>query len=332
MPIECHTADAELKNLADGLTEEITTGLSRFSYLFVISRNSTRKLEGRSVDIRQVGQELGARYIIEGAVRKGGSKVRVNVQAVDARTGTHVWAETFDCNHSDADVFAIQDEITDQVVATIADQYGVLARSMAAPTGLKAPEELTPYEAVLRFFLYQQRVSAEDHLPTRTALERAVALQPGNADAWAALAMVLLDEDRHMFNPRPNALDRTLQAAQCAVAADPASQLANYALAQAHYFRGDIGAFRAAAERAIGLNRRDGSTMAMLGILFGYSGDWERGVELTTRAMALNPHHPGWYRFSTFFNEYRQGHYAEALAIAQRSTCRNTLRCTTSWL
>lgn len=130
--------------------------------------------------------------------------------------------------------------------------------------------------------------------------------------------MVFLDEDRHMFNPRPNALDRTLQAAQCAVAADPASQLANYALAQAHYFRGDIGAFRAAAERAIGLNRRDGSTMAMLGILFGYSGDWDRGVELTTRAMALNPHHPGWYRFSTFFNEYRQDHYAEALAIAQK--------------
>jgi serine/threonine protein kinase len=90
MPIECHTADPELKNLADGLTEEITTGLSRFSYLFVISRNSTRKLEGRSVDIRQVGRELGARYIIEGAVRKGGSKIRVNVQAVDARTGTHL--------------------------------------------------------------------------------------------------------------------------------------------------------------------------------------------------------------------------------------------------
>ena len=119
-----------------------------------------------------------------------------------------------DRNISDADVFAIQDEITDQVVATIADPYGVLARSMLAPTGLKAPEELTPYEAVLRYFLYQQRVSPEDHLPTRTALERAVAQQPGNADAWAALALVFLDEDRHMFNPQPNALDRTLQAAQ----------------------------------------------------------------------------------------------------------------------
>jgi hypothetical protein len=109
---------------------------------------------------------------------------------------------------------------------------------MAVPTGTKAPEELTPYEAVLRYFLYNQRVSAEDHLPTRTALERAVALQTSNADAWAALAMVFLDEDRHMFNPRPNALDRALQAAQCAVAADPANQLATFALAQAYYASG----------------------------------------------------------------------------------------------
>lgn len=143
-----------------------------------------------------MGEELGALYIIEGAVRKGGSKIRVNVQAVDAKTGTHLWAETLDRNLSEVDVFAVQDEITDQVVATIADPYGILARSMAAPTAAKAPEELTPYEAVLRYFLYNRRVSAEDHLPTRIALERAVKLQPGNADAWAGLAMVILDEDR----------------------------------------------------------------------------------------------------------------------------------------
>ena len=318
LPLKCQNADPDLEAFADGLTEDITTGLSRFSYLLVVSRNSTRKLEGQAFDARQAGQELGARYAIEGSLRKSGSRVRLSVQAVDARTGTHLWAETFERNLSEADIFDVQDEITDRVVATVADPFGVLARSMAAPTASKSPEELTPYEAILRFFIYQQRVSAEDHLPTRIALERAVELEPENPDAWAALTIVLIDEDRHAFNPRPDALDRALKTARRAVEADPANQMANYALAAAHYYRREVGAFRAAAEHAISLNRRDSNIMAILGILMGYGGDWERGVELTTKAMELNPHHPGWYRFTTFFNAYHQKRYEEALTIVEK--------------
>jgi serine/threonine protein kinase/cytochrome c-type biogenesis protein CcmH/NrfG len=318
LPLKCQNADPDLEAFADGLTEDITTGLSRFSYLLVVSRSSTRKLEGQAFDARQAGQELGARYAIEGSLRKSGSRIRLSVQAVDARTGTHLWAETFDRNLSGVDIFDVQDEITDRVVATVADPFGVLARSMAAPTATKLPEELSPYEAILRFFLYQQRVSAEDHLPTRIALERAVELEPENPDAWGALTIVLIDEDRHTFNPRPDALDRALKAARRAVEADPANQMANYALAAAHYYRREVGAFRAAAEHAISLNPRDSNIMAILGILMGYAGDWERGVELTTKAMELNPHHPGWYRFTTFFNSYHQKRYEEALAIVQK--------------
>jgi len=318
LPLKCKSADPELEDFADGLAEDITTSLSRFSYLMVISRNSVQNLGAQSMDVRQVGQELGARYVMEGAVRKAGSKIRANVQLLDAQTGTHLWADSFDRNLEEADIFEVQDDITDRVVATVADPHGVLARSMAAPTGSKSPETLTPYEAVLRFFLYQQRVSPEDHLPTRIALERAVELDPEYADAWAALTIVLLDEDRHSFNPRPNALDRGLEAAQRAVDLDPANALANFALAHAYYYRKDLGAFRSAAERTIALNPRDGNSKAMLGILMGYAGDWERGVELTTSAMERNPHHPGWYRFTTFFDAYRQERYTEALEIAQK--------------
>lgn len=189
---------------------------------------------------------------------------------------------------------------------------------MAAPTGSRAPETLTPYEAVLRFFLCQQAVAPSEHLAVFEALERVVVEQPDYADAWAALALCALDEYRHAFNRRPRSLQRALESAQRAVRLDHTNQLAAYALAQVHHFRHDAGAFRAAADRAIGLNPRDGNTMAMLGILTGYGGDWDRAVELTTRAMALNPHHPGWYRFATFFNAYRQGRYAEALEIVQK--------------
>jgi len=318
LPLKCKSADPEVEDFADGLAEDITTSLSRFTYLMVISRNSVQNLDAQSMDVRQVGQELGARYVMEGAVRKAGSKIRANVQLLDAKTGTHIWAESFDRDLEEADIFEVQDDITDRVVATVADPHGVLARSMAAPTDSKPPETLSPYEAVLRFFLYQQRVGPEDHLPTRIALERAVELDPEYADAWAALTIVLLDEDRHSFNPRPNALDRALVAAQRAVDLGPANPLANFALAHAYYYRKDLGAFRPAAERTIGLNQRDGNSKAMLGILMGYAGDWERGVELTTDAMERNPHHPGWYRFTTFFDAYLRERYAEALEIAQK--------------
>jgi serine/threonine protein kinase len=318
LPLKCKSADPALEEFADGLAEDINTSLSRFSYLMVISRNSVQNLDAQSMDIRQVGQELGARYVMEGAVRKAGSKIRANVQLLDAKTGTTIWAESFDRSLEEADIFDVQDDITDRVVATVADPHGVLARAMAAPTDSKPPETLSPYEAVLRFFLYQQRVGPEDHLPSRIALERAVELDPEYADAWACLTIVLLDEYRHSFNPRPKALDRALAAAQRAIDLDPANALANFALAHAYYYRKDLGAFRSAAERTIGLNRRDGNSKAMLGILMGYAGDWERGVELTTDAMERNPHHPGWYRFTTFFYAYHLRRYAEALEIAQK--------------
>ena len=177
---------------------------------------------------------------------------------------------------------------------------------------------LTPHEAVLRWIIYQQRISPKDHEITRAALERAVELDPNNTDARSCLANMYLQEYMHGFNQRPGALDRALKFAQRAVIEDPTSGLANYSLAQVYFFRQDLGAFHAAAERALELNPRDSNAMAMLGILMGYGGDWERSVELTTAAMKLNPHHPGWYRFNIFFNEYRQGNYVKALNIAQR--------------
>jgi tetratricopeptide (TPR) repeat protein len=200
----------------------------------------------------------------------------------------------------------------------VADVYGVLARAIAATTGARLPETLTAYEAVWRFFLAQQRGSAEDHLLARIALEHAVERHPGYTDAWAALAFVFVDEDRHAFNPRPNSLDRALRAAERAVDADPASQMANHAFAVTQYFRGDLGAFRAAAERALALNPLCSYTVAHLGRLFCYSGDWKRGLQLAIRAIDLCPHHPGWYYYGIFLNEYRQQHYTEALAILQK--------------
>ena len=311
------SGDPEIAGFAEGLTEEIVTGMARFPYLRVIARNLTARYLSESVVVRRVGNELGARYLLEGSLRQAGNKLRIAVQLVDTESGEDLWAETFDRVWQAEGIFDLQDEITDRIIGSVADVYGVLARAIAATTAKKPPETLTPYEAVWRFFLAEQRGSTEDHLLTRIALENAVELQPGYAEAWAALAILFVDEYRHLFNPRPNSLERAMLAAERALDADPASQMANYAFAVMQYFRGDLGAFRAAAERALALNPRCSYTMAYVGRLFCYSGDWERGIQLTTRAIQLSPHHPGWYHFGIFFNEYRQRRYAEALAILQ---------------
>ncbi len=318
LPFGCPAGDSEIETFSDGLEGDIATGISRFSYLFVVARKSTRRYRGEATDVRQVGEELGARYVMEGSVRRAGSRIRLGMNLIDAETGTHLWSETYDRDLEAADVFDLQDELTDRVVATVADPHGALTRSMAIDTESKAPDSLTTNEAILRLFLYRQRTSAEDHLVTRRAVEAAAERDPNNAELLAALASLCIEEANHDFNPRPDPLDRALAIARRAVEADPSSQLAHFYLAQAYFHSQNLSGFRAAANRALELNRRSTDTMAMLGILFGYAGDFEKGVELASKAMELNPLHPGWYRFSPFMKAYLQGRDAEALEIAQQ--------------
>lgn len=312
------SGDPEIAAFAEGLTAEIITGLSRFPYLRVIAREAVpfRQLDTEAV--RKVGDELGARYLLVGSLRQAGSRVRISVQLVDGDSGAHLWAETFERDWNREAVFELQDEITDRIVGPVADVYGVLVRALTAGIAPKPPETLRPHEAVWRFFYAEQRGSPDEHLVTRLALERVVEMQPRYADAWAALALLLIDEYRHQFNPRPNSLERAMAAARLALDLDKASQMANHAFAVTRYYKGDLEAFQAAGERALALNPRCSYTLAFLGRLFCYSGQWERGIELEKKAIELSPHHPAWFYFGILLNEYRQCHYAEAIAVLQK--------------
>jgi serine/threonine protein kinase len=295
LPLKTHAADPELTAFADGLSEDITSGLSRFPHLFVVSRHSAWQYAGQSLDVRAVCRELGARYALEGGVRKGGGTVRVSIQLLDASTGTHLWAETYDRDLAGAGSLAAQDDVTDRVVATVADPFGVLVRSMALALRDRPLEELTASELVLRFFAYWPQARPDEHARLRSALERQLEREPAHAEAWAYLSVLYGQEHYHRFNPRPDPLGRARQAAQRAVEIDPTSQMAWEALAEASYHARDPGTFRTAAERAVALNPRNSSVVALAAMHMACGGDWDRGAELTRRAMALNPHHPGWY-------------------------------------
>ena len=313
LPFANASTDPELASFADRLAEDIITGLSRFSYLSVVSRNSTLRYRDQGVDARQVGEALGARYVMEGGVRKAGSTVRVNVQLVDAHTGASLWAETYDRNLKTGGIFEAQDAIRDRVVATVADSYGVLVRSMAANIQDRPDEELSASNWLARLFAYRQLATPDEHAALRDSLERAVEREPHNGDAWACLSQIYVDEDSFGFNVGPNALDRALAAAERAVEIDPTNQLGHQVLAQAQFFRRDLKAFRPTAERAMSLNPLDGNTHGILGLMIVHTGEFERGASITRRAMELNPHHADFYHFGPLWEHFHNKEYERAL-------------------
>ena len=318
LPFRGASGDADLEALADGLTEDVTTGLSRFPYLQVIAHNSAMAYKGRAADIRTVGRELGARYVIEGSIRKRGRAIRVSAQLMDAVSGTQLWAEAYDREIGDAGTFQIQDDLTDHIVTTVADGYGVLVRSMAAPTRDRKVEELSASELVLRYYAFMQQVDPQEHAALRAGFERALEREPNHAIAWACLSNLYQLEYFDRFNPREKPLERAREAAWRAVKIDPACQMGWKELAAVHFFSRDFAAFRETAERAMSLNPRDGTTLAYLAIMIAFSGDWERGVALAQRAIDLNRHHPGWYHNVFFHHHYRKGEYEAALQAAKK--------------
>ena len=310
LPLKARSSDAEMESFAEGLTEEITAGLSQFRHLVVVSSNAAARFTGPA-DLGEVGRQLDARFLLEGSARRTGSNIRVSVQLVDATTGGHLWAERFDRDLGSTDMLAAQDQLTDRIVATVADSSGVLTRSLGALAKAKPVDKLTAHECVLRTFVYWQQVMPDEHAEVRTALDGALKREPNHAEAWACLSWVFLDEFRFDFNVLPNALDRALHAAQRAVKMDATSQLAYRALAEAHYFRKERGAFLPAADRVLSLNPRDTSNVGMIGSLLGCAGEWERGCAVVRNVMQLNPHHAGWLHFVFLDDHYRKGEYGD---------------------
>ncbi len=304
-PLGAPAGDEDLRELAAALDEEIVSALARFPHLLVVAE-------------AQQDPRLRARYEMRGSLRRGGGKLRLAMQLRNRARGSQVWGNKFDRVSDDILDLDLQDNLVDHVVAAVADPYGALVRDLCADVDHKDLESQTAYELTLRQFIYKQRIDSAEHVVLSDAAQLAVKKAPNDANTWALLAHAYIEQYKHEFNHEPGARARALEAVRKAVDLDRNNAYAHFQLAEIQYFRRDLGAFRAAAERAFELNSRDSESLAMIGILMGYAGDWDRCLEMTNRAMALNPDHPGWYRFGTFFHHYLQGEFDKALEIAQR--------------
>jgi serine/threonine protein kinase len=318
LPLKVQASDSELEAFSDSLVDDVAAGLARFPHLRVIARNSAFAYKGRSPDVRAVGRELGARYVVDGSARKSETLIRVNIQLIDASSGANLWGECYERKLSELNMFEMQDGLTDSIVTTVADDYGVLVRSMGSTVRDTPVQRLSPLELLLRYFLYIQQYRPDEHAILRDAFERIVERESCDANAWAALSNLYLHEYVHLINPRENPLERANQAAWHAIQADSASQMGWQDLAAVYFYGRDLNAFYPAAERAMAINPRAGTTCGYLGMLIAFSGQYERGVEIVRRMMALNPHHPGWYYYVLWFGHYRKREYGEALKVAKQ--------------
>ena len=320
LPFDNMCGEAGQDYFVDGLVEEIINDLTKFRDLLVISRNTTFQYKGRHVDVRRLGRDLGVGYVLEGSVRKAANRIRVTAQLLETVNGAHVFSETYDRDLTPANIIDVQDEIADHVVTAIAQPYGAIARVDLRDAKRKATESLDAYDSVLHFYEYWATGGAEAHLMARDALERAVTLDPQYASAWAALAQIYADEGRFGYNSRPgrDPFDRALEAARKAIELDPDNCTGYQALFVAYFHKHDIDQFRATGERALALNPNDPNTLADYGLMLAFTGDWDRGVALTRKAIALSPVHPGWYHAAAIFDHYRKGEYEAALAEAKQ--------------
>jgi adenylate cyclase len=277
--------DPEQEYFAEGMVEEIITALSRIRWLFVVARNSSFSYKGQSPDVKQVGRELGVRYVLEGSVRKGGNRVRITGQLIDAISGTHLWADRFDGVIED--VFELQDKVASSVAGVIepALQAAETARSAGRPTA-----DLTAYDLYLRAYamVWSAAARVPDALPL---LEQAIARDPhyGPALAWAAFCCHRLLTSGWSEDPaadRRKGIDFARRALEAA-GEDPVV-LANVAFVLA-WFGEDIGAMMALADRAVALNPNFARGWLLSGILRNYAGQPDIALEHLEAALRLSP-------------------------------------------
>jgi TolB-like protein/Flp pilus assembly protein TadD len=309
-----------------GLTEDISAALSRFDDLTVLSPRVTAGADDARADPVRLGQDLGVRYVLSGSVRRAADAVRVSAELIDASTGAQLWSEHYDRDLTTAALFAIQDDIAQRVVATLADPTGVIAREAFRTTRRLPPESLEAYDCVLRAYRYFDVHTDAVHAEARDCLERVVVLEPGYSDAWAHLAYLYREEFLHRRNPRPEPLERALEAGKRAIELDGTNPMGHYALAMTYYSLRDFDAAYAAAERAIALNPNESTIQASLGTHIYYSGRWEEGLGVVRRAAALNPRHPTWLYGVLASDHYRRGDYTAALAEIKKNTRHDTMR------
>jgi TolB-like protein len=314
LPFANMTGDPGQEYFSDGISEDIITALSKLRWFLVIARNSSFVYKNKPVHLKQVAEELGVGYVVEGSVRRGGDRVRITAQLNNASTGSHIWAERYDRDL--ADVFAVQDEITEAIVAAI-EPLLYAAENFRATR--KPPDSMDAWDLLMRALSHYWRVTRQDNVAAQALLEKAVAIDPNYGRALGVLA-TSHTFGAHMGWEKIEAVAPIAErAAQSAILADSEDPWAHLALGGVYLFARRFDDSLAEFEMALTLNPNFSLAQGYYGLTLSYCGRWEDGSLAAGRALRLSPRDP----FSAVYNgiaSYAQfvgRNYREAIRLAR---------------
>jgi adenylate cyclase len=318
LPFDNMSKDPEQDYFSNGITEVLTSDLSRISSLFVIARNTAFTYKGKATNVQDIGKELGVRYVLEGSVQKSENQVRITAQLIDATTGGHLWSERYD--RPLKDIFALQDEIVQKIVTTLNLQLtlreeGILVR--------KSTDNLEAYDFFLRGMEAFKRNTQRTHPQAQQLFEKAVALDPQYAEAYAGLSRIFTSTWLFQWSQDLQTLERGFVFAQQAVALDDSLPEAHRVLAYAYLYKGQHEQAITAAKRATALGPNEAEGTALLGLILNFAGRPEEAIGLIKQAIRLNPRYQYNYLSWLGMAYGLARRYEEAIVSLQNATIRN---------
>jgi len=317
LPFNNMSGDPEQEYFSDGITEDVITELSRFRQLSVIARNSSFQYKGQAPNVQNVGRELGAHYVIEGSVRKAGNRVRVTAQLIETATGSHVWAERYDRDLED--IFAVQDEITQCIIAAAAP--GVVSAEMQRAKR-KDVATLDAWDRIMRAHWHLARFTMEDNAEARRLLTEAAQIEPDSALALGDLAMIhTFDAIWNWGISRDQSFAAAAEAARRAVAIDENNAWGHIALGVVEAFSGRHDEAVARLERAVEISPNDPSAHGQLGFALALSGESDAAIGRLEEAVRLSPRDPflAFWLMSRAVAAFAAGRYDETLDWSRRT-------------
>ena len=311
------SGDPEQEFFADGITEDLTTDLSKISGLFVIARNSAFAYKRKNVDVKRVARELGVKYVLEGSVRRAGDKVRINAQLIDATTGGHLWAERYDGTLDD--VFALQDKVTRNIVTALAVNLTAAERERQARKETDSPQA---YDAFLRGWTHFRRSTHDDYTKAREYFERAIELDPGYGQALAALAATYWESFRRdWYTAMKMSRHATRLRAQDYLekALVSPTPLALQVSSKMLVWWGKHEEAVAEARKAIALDPNDSEGHVTLAEMLAWSGNPEEALDSIARARRLDPHNEAYHAYVEGLAKFALGQYQGAAVSLERA-------------
>ena len=294
LPFVNMSADPQQEYFSDGLTEDIITGLSKIPRLFVIARNSSFTYKGKAVKVQQVGRDLGVRYVLEGSVRKAGERIRITAQLIDAGTGHHLWAERYDRDLKD--IFALQDEITEQILTSMEVN---LTTGEQARLRRKGTANRKAYEKVLKADEYYGRMTREDNAQARQAYKEAMVLDPEYAVPVVGLSYTHWMDVINGWSRSPRkSMKEAAKLAQKALELDDSLADTHVLLGNIYLMKGQYQQAMDAGETALILEPNGADVNALLGLMLRYLGRPEEAISVLEKAIRLNPIPPAWYLYN----------------------------------